>query len=146
MTTIVYRDGILAADSQTTVGKFALTNDSLKISKLKNGGYFAGSGTVCEIKMLFDWYNNGKRHGSESKQLNCIALVIEKEKIFILYGDLYKFEVKESYVAIGSGRDFAYGALYMGATAKEAVKAACRFDCYSGGKIKEVKIKVKQND
>lgn len=31
----------------------------------------------------------------------------------------------DDYYAIGAGQDYANGALYMGATPKEAVKAAC---------------------
>ena len=34
--------------------------------------------------------------------------------------------------AFGAGRDFAYGALAMGATAEQAVKVACRFSVSCG--------------
>lgn len=37
--------------------------------------------------------------------------------------------------AAGSGCDYAYGAMAMGATAEEAVRAAIRFDVGCGGEI-----------
>jgi ATP-dependent protease HslVU (ClpYQ) peptidase subunit len=46
----------------------------------------------------------------------------------------------ETAYAIGSGAAFAMGAMDAGATAKEAVKIACR-DVYTGGKIRTYKIK-----
>lgn len=39
------------------------------------------------------------------------------------------------FIALNSGSPYAYGALFQGATAKQAVEAACRFDVYSGGEI-----------
>jgi hypothetical protein len=51
-------------------------------------------------------------------------------------GDLYFADdslhfagpIKSEYYAIGSGAGYAMGAFAMGATAEEAVKAACLFD------------------
>lgn len=37
--------------------------------------------------------------------------------------------------AIGSGSNFAMGAMAAGANAIEAVSIACKYDCYSGGQV-----------
>ena len=36
----------------------------------------------------------------------------------------------DDFAAIGAGRDYAYAALYLGATPKEAVEVACELSCY----------------
>lgn len=46
-----------------------------------------------------------------------------------------------NYFALGSGGNFALGAVLAGKTAKEAVEIAKKLDINSGGKIKTVKIK-----
>jgi ATP-dependent protease HslVU (ClpYQ) peptidase subunit len=43
--------------------------------------------------------------------------------------------VEDPFMAWGSGRDFALGAMAMGATAREAVAVACRFNVYCGNGI-----------
>lgn len=42
------------------------------------------------------------------------------------------------YAAFGSGGAYALGALAAGATAREAVKIAMKFDCGSGGIVKAI--------
>jgi ATP-dependent protease HslVU (ClpYQ) peptidase subunit len=60
--------------------------------------------------------------------------------VFILDGLGFPFPVKGKFFAVGSGGDFAYGALGMGASAVEAVKIGCRFDVYSSGPVKKLVI------
>ena len=43
--------------------------------------------------------------------------------------------VEDPFMAWGTGREFALGALAMGATAKEAVEVACRFSIYCGNGV-----------
>jgi hypothetical protein len=43
--------------------------------------------------------------------------------------------VEDQFMAWGSGREFALGAMAMGATAREAVEVACRFNVYCGNGI-----------
>lgn len=50
-------------------------------------------------------------------------IIAYKGKAFAIKGMLV-FPI-DDYYAIGAGQDYASGALYMGASAKEAVKAAC---------------------
>ena len=50
-------------------------------------------------------------------------IIAYKGKAFLIDG-LFVTEIFDS-CAIGAGQDYANGALYMGATAKEAVEAAC---------------------
>ena len=56
----------------------------------------------------------------------------EKEPVAML--------VEDPFMAWGSGRDFAMGAMARGATAREAVEIACRFSIYCGLGIDEFSI------
>jgi ATP-dependent protease HslVU (ClpYQ) peptidase subunit len=49
-------------------------------------------------------------------------------------------EVETEFIAIGSGGDLAMGAMGAGATARQAVEIAARFDCFTGGKIDEFRL------
>lgn len=56
----------------------------------------------------------------------------EKDPVAIL--------VEDPFMAWGSGRDYALGAMARGATAREAVEIACRFSIYCGLGIDEFSI------
>lgn len=52
----------------------------------------------------------------------------------------------EPYVAVGSGSDVALGALYAGATPKQAVEIAAKIDAGTGGKINTLKVKIGETE
>ena len=71
--------------------------------------------------------------------------LIENDYIIIYNCKAYLVEhlfVKEifNYEAIGAGEDFATAALYLGKSAKEAVKVACDLCCYVAEPIIEFKV------
>lgn len=43
-------------------------------------------------------------------------------------------------LAIGSGRDFAYGAMFMGADAEEAVRAAIKYSATCSGEVLKLRL------
>jgi len=83
------------------------------------------------MKILYD-------AGSEldkSFSINSKYLMIINKKL--LYIEKMYTEVINNYFAIGSGSKYAFGALYSGASAKEAVYAAIAFDKNCGGNVIE---------
>jgi ATP-dependent protease HslVU (ClpYQ) peptidase subunit len=54
MTTIAYRDGILAADGRTTYGDTIFTDNSRKIHRLSDGALFALCGDVSYVQPMLD--------------------------------------------------------------------------------------------
>ena len=138
MTTIAYRDGILAADSQTTAGHLSVSSAQSKIRKFDDG-YAAFSGLCSDMPILFDLIK-GKEIEGDTKNLDAKAIVMPNEgKPYQAYvdslGKLYKHPINK-FSAIGSGWAIAMGAMQSGASAKEAVKAAIKLDIYSGGAVK----------
>ena len=119
MTTIVYRDGTLAADTRMIQGTAIIGN----ISKI-----------VRRHAAAQRWFLDGEE-GDPPVEDETKALVIDprgKVEMFEADGTI---EWRAPYLAIGSGKEFALGAMFMGATAQEAVRAAMQFDPYSGGRV-----------
>ena len=138
MTTIAYREGILAADSQTTAGHLSTSSTRSKIRKFDDG-YAAFSGLCSDIPLLFDLIK-GKKVEGETKNIKASAIVMPNtgkpyEASVDSLGNLYKHPIGK-FSAIGSGWIIAMGAMQSGASAKEAVKAAIKLDTYSGGPVK----------
>ena len=137
MTTIAYKDGVIAYESRQTRGDF-ISSDNENKKTAKDGVLFFIAGRIGESKKLIDAYLCGDIEHDN----NVWALVVDNGVVYstgFTDGKLWRCEENNNY-AIGSGCDYAIGAMDAGATAKEAVKIAIGRDPFSGGKIKSYKI------
>lgn len=138
MTTIAYRDGVLAADTAATAGE-AITG---QISKVYDGAVWliAVSGNAEDIPKAIRYIGSSDAVKEAIKfSDNFAALVIERATGKVMqFEGAEMFEVRAPFYARGSGRDFALGAMAAGATAAEAVEIACRYDCYSRAPVETV--------
>lgn len=133
MTTIVYRDGVLAADTRMIAGT-AIIGSIAKIVRRDDGALCGGAGHASVVQAFQRWFLDGEEGDPP---------VEDETKMFVISpkGNVEMFEVdgtiewRAPYFAMGSGKEFALGAMYAGASAEEAVKAAMKFDPYSGGKV-----------
>lgn len=136
MTTIAYKDGEIAYDSQVTRGDI-ITDDAYdKCMELKGVKFFC-SGTVADHHRLIDAYFGAKPEGN----IDAVALVLNNGTLSLVAVDdatgIWVSPVaQERPYAIGSGTAFAFAAMDMGATAKQAVEVAARRDVYTGGTIR----------
>lgn len=128
---IVAWDGkTLAADRQGT--HYGLRRTIPKSKRLPNGDIVAWTGEAAQGLILSDWHVDGADPEKWPKFQEtddwCRLIVITKQGVieYEQYPAPMRFE--GAYMAWGAGRDFALGALAMGATAKEAVEVACRFN------------------
>lgn len=142
MTTIAYKDGIIAVDSYSTQGSRVVCNGGNKIKRVR-GAIFVATGSVADFDNLHSAYF-GENY---DKALEISALVIDSKMIYLVGicsdDGFWKIDIaKEKYKSctLGSGGDFAQGAMDAGATAKEAVKIACERDVYSGGRVRTIGI------
>lgn len=139
MTTIAYRDGVLATDSQCT-------DNGLRCYRKKiwsiGGDIITVAGDLCPAMKFIEWYGGDKEMDKIDGDFECLVIKAS--------GRMYTYDsnlvplgarlLKGGYVAFGSGRDFAIGAMRMGADAKSAIRIACEYDCYSGGRVQFVHI------
>lgn len=142
----VYKDRIeVASDSIAVKGWTKINNAQNKVVKLMkyNNMIIGGCGLSEEISLFFHYM---KTHTIENvDEKGVLDFVIEfrrwkndltednsfkNEYIIAFKGKCFSIENMlvfpiEDHYAIGAGMDYAAGALYMGASPKEAVKASC---------------------
>jgi len=142
MTTIAYKDGVLAADRlcDSYPGKF----EAQKILLLKSGGVLAGAGDRADIEKFYRWYDAGQPEGKEPKLTDgSMAILIAELGQPLLYANESMFPIvmdTVDFYAIGSGSNYAIGAMAMGADAIQAVRVACQHEIYSGGAIQFIRV------
>lgn len=136
MTTIAYRDGIMAADSLSTANGIRFA-EVVKMRRVR-GVVFGFSGSTCDIQAFADWIKNEGDYPSDLAPFE--ALVIDGTNGLRLYEcGKHSFPIDEEFTAIGTGREIALAAMHMGATSHDAVKLAIKLDTRSGGPIRTLK-------
>lgn len=136
MTTIAYKDGIIAYDSRMTCGSTVFSDNGEKKAEDGSGLVIVFSGPSFLIDEMISIWNGAETNCSDFNAIafseGCFYLVCPGEN-----GTITKTRIPEGdHFAIGSGSDHAITAMDMGASAKEAVKIAAKRDVYTGGKIK----------
>lgn len=140
MTTIAYRDGVLASDSLCTVGG-SVCGQYDKIADI-HGFLLGGCGAIANVCKFFDWFRN--KHANydqpapippddtlrpkENEWYTIIMVHKETGTIWQVDDGGYPHRLEADFMAIGSGRQFAIGAMEMGASAAQSITAAMRHD------------------
>jgi 20S proteasome alpha/beta subunit len=153
MTTIAFKEGALAADTMSVTA--GLQGTHKKIHDL-GSFWLGGSGDVYQIRKVVSWVQSmqpGYFSDMEStaphrwetwafydaQRCDPGALLVCKEtrKCWRLDGDYWE-QLDRPFYAIGSGRDFAMGAMQAGASAERAIEVACELDAYSSKPVEVV--------
>lgn len=134
MTTIVYDGTYLAVDSQTTEGSLiSYVNKLWKYEK----GYFAVTGVLYDYPAYKKLLEGSK--SVVSKKSLCIFT--ENNKIYEYVNKAgTQYEVTHPY-SWGSGSGIAMGAIASGSDAIEAIKLAKKYDAFTGGRVRYIKVK-----
>lgn len=141
MTTIAYKDGVVAYDSQASAG-VTIVDDDVDKKWVRGESLFFMAGSPDEIAVFLDAFEDGEDTYPYIHDVN--GILVEPDGLFSvgsIEGKIWKqkWNGLKPY-AIGCGGRFAWGAMDMGATAERAVKVACRRDIYSGGRVRTFKI------
>jgi hypothetical protein len=143
MTTIAYRDGVLAADTKGTDdnGYHPGTYRCEKLFRV-DGDIIATAGEDATGMIFVDWYGskkNGKRPKPPARLVDGAAdfavLILRKDGLYWSDKWCRMNKIMDEIYALGSGAPYALGAMAMGAPPEEAVRIAMRWDCYTGGDI-----------
>jgi len=148
MTTIAYRDGVMAADSQSTDehGDYIVTK-CMKIFRMESGAMLgtAGDDDAREIFHLL----TEVEHEDDLPNIHELAeaetdfkgiLVLPDETVWIIeveYKEDYgqwtgsASQVLDEFCAVGTGAAIALGAMEMDAPPEDAIRAAARRDIHT---------------
>lgn len=144
MTTIAYKDGVIAYDSRQTRSG-SIVSDNAPKCQVVDGVSFFLSGAVCDEKALIAAY-----FGTPSAvPVECSGYVVDGGKLLMVGHDdktgIWQHELDpENPDAIGSGSAYALAAMDMGSSAEEAVRAAMKRDIYTGGNVRMFSLSAKR--
>lgn len=151
MTTLVYRDGVLAADTGASHGAWRMMRGLKKVVRVDYGSkiVLAAAAGDCELMAAFlDWQASGQVDArpvpGNDASLEAIEVTLvrgEAKPTIRLYQYAGSFEIEDEFVAFGSGSPAALGALHVGASAVEAVEAAMKVSSNTFGKVASVSFK-----
>jgi 20S proteasome alpha/beta subunit len=138
MTTVVYRDGVLASDSRVMNAGWVNTAAVPKVWREEDGSLFAVTGDYAmAVKVMKSIIAGGDGDGlGESARV--IRVASNGEVTVFEEGGSFPVSGADFY-AWGSGFPVALGALHMGASAEEAVRIAALVDPNTGGAVVSVR-------
>ena len=138
MTTVAYRDGVMACDSQLTGGFKSVTPSKVVIGRSKMVGFCGdyASGYAGAQYLAEEASDKPESHSDDDNEY----IVTDGKRIWLADTRLRLAPVGDKFWAVGSGGIAAMAAMYAGADAETAVKIAIKVDEYSGGKVRTFKL------
>lgn len=147
MTTIVWRDGTLAADTRAYSGSPTPIGYKRKIFEGPDGSLYGISTPQPGFsEQIAAWLMAPVDEKADTMpqmaEKGFQALEITPEGDVYYYCDSFhpSGPLMGPWFAIGSGEDYAVGALRMGATAEEAVEVGMEFDPWTGGDVVRLRL------
>lgn len=140
MTVAAYKDGILACDSMVVQGDVVVgeIRKLIAVPETAGGGWMVGAGPTAKVNQFIAKAIAGADPMPSDEEINVLwvrpggaVFAVEADSIFEMVGPFH---------AIGSGMHVALGAMAAGATAVEAVQAACKICISCGGEVQWVSI------
>lgn len=144
MTTIAYKNGIVAYDSRVSADNL-IQDDDYEKHIVRDGIHFFVCGATEDWQKFVESYCAST---NPERNLDVSALIFHG-------GDLFKSSIEktqdgfriwkspirlESHISIGSGRDFAIAFMDAGMSAYDAVVATTKRDMWTGGTIRSYRL------
>lgn len=138
MSVVVFCNGVLASDCKAYGGRGQPSpGKKRKIHRLDDGTRVGiVSAVIGEPERFLNWLRNGGDPAAwTGDKPDLRAMIVRPNGEVYLADDSVHFSgpIECDRYAIGSGSDYALGALAMGASAEQAVRIASEFDQNSGG-------------
>lgn len=141
MTVIVYRDGIMAADTGVWEGDILCGFDQEKIQRMPDGGLLACAGLRPVIVEAQAWLLRDGPKPDRVEDGDFGALMVGPDGVVSnvshamqIYEAFGEFHVQASH------HEFLVGALAAGVSAPEAVRLAIQFGRYAAGEVRWMRL------
>lgn len=137
MTTIAWDGTTLASDWRVTAG--SSTSNVFKIQKVSKSEWLAGAGNIVSVQKLMDYMRDKSPDKVKPSVKGCHFMLLDtlEGKCYYMDSKLVKVECRGKW-SVGSGADYARGAMEAGKTAVEAIVITSRLDAYTGGGVDSV--------
>jgi hypothetical protein len=139
MTIVVWDGETLAADRAATDGAAQWEIDKIwwSLSPTNEEVLLSGAGPLQTILEMREWYKNGTKRSDfpqaqQEPSTWCHFILVDKEGLTRWEQGPHRIVHGTMKCAFGEGRDFAYGAMEMGANAERAVEVANKFSVHCG--------------
>lgn len=144
MTTVVWRAPFLAADQQLTGGVVHAVHKLARFHDRELGPcIFGAAGLWRPTKRLLAWIEGGREGRCPSTNEVDVLVVIRSTMTCEQWesdrGTLIRTAFAGPYVAIGTGANFALGALHAGASVRRAIAAAAAHDELTGKGVQVIR-------
>lgn len=135
MTTIVATRQAIYADTLCSYTVPFKVNKIVRIGR----SVLAGTGDMDDLQRFFSW----RRGEGDQPVLEGDTDIVEvcSDGIFLWGKKLVRLPIEEDTYAIGSGCQYAMGALAMGATPTQAIKITAGFDPSTNKQVRVVKLR-----
>lgn len=135
MSTIAWDGKTLAADCQVTCHE--TPQKCSKIKKLSDGTILGTVGSLSTGAIMMRWYEDGADlmrypHSQGDKEDWSYLIVVKPDGEVLEYSRHPYPRIVSVPFGWGSGRDYALGAMEMGADAIKAVEISCKLDIHTG--------------
>lgn len=135
MTVIAWDGKSICADKQSTCEGMRRT--TTKLVTLEDGTVLGAVGNTSTCHLLRDWYISGAKTEDFPKEWEADLIVVKNGECFVYEKHSIPIKIEDPFIAFGSGKELALGAMAMGATARQAVEVAIRFCTGCGMGIQE---------
>lgn len=139
MTTIATDGKSMAGDTQTSNGK--IWGFGPKVFRTKDGKLFGTCGDTAQCIKFRRWMMEGGECPDFAE--NFEAMILNPDGSVDWFDDDCEMVRVMSPMAIGSGAEFAVGAMEAGASPEQAVEIAARRDTGTGGEITALQLETK---
>lgn len=147
MTTVAFKDGVMAADSRGLDGSVGIVRiQKLFRKKIKGKEYLFGVAGYWEAGLMFvDWFKTRdaalqdrlmKLHGDSDFDV----IIWDGKRLVCADSFMRLTECTEEYYAIGSGAPHAITAMDCGKSARQAVQLAMKRDSSTGGRVVSLRL------
>lgn len=133
MTTIAWDGTTLAADRQSTWGGTPIPTRKVFKLQAPDGSFilYGGSGNSIQLGSFHRWLT-GEAGVMPSIADAQFMMIDQRHRVWIAHNSMDWHHIYVKRWAMGSGADYALGAMGHGATAREAIRIAARLDTGTG--------------
>jgi len=144
MTTVAYRQGVMVGDRRVTEDSLVAFEMRKVFKRRSDGALIGGVGNTTILQRYAEWFLDGERGfkpglGATKDDETCF--IVARPNGRVEYHDRNGIQpILGKFFAIGSGASAALGALEMGATARQAVRVASKYDVNTGNGFHAVEL------